>query len=369
MSEAKQRFDRLVGYLEQDPANAALLRDTAQAAMDADELDRAKALFSELRDLGAITDADSNLWAITAMRSGEPEQAARTFAGLLEQQPDNTALKFNLAWALALAKDATRARAALDAETVEALPQAAQLEVQLMHDAGEFDEAAERARVLLERHPNYPPLLAAVSVLALDIEDEALARTCAEKAGGHPDAITTLATLTLCDREPEKARTMFEQSLAINPHSPRAWVGLGLTDMIEGRNENAGRNIDKGAEMFGTHLGSWIAAGWAYLLAGDRAKARERFEHSVEIDDTFSEGQGSLAVIELLDGELEAAERRVDVALRLDRQCFSAAFAKVLMSAAAGDTKQAQRMMELALKQPIAADGRTIADAIARMAR
>ncbi len=368
-SKAKQRLDRLLGYIEHDPDNAMLLRDAAQAALDADELSQAKALFGHLRDLGTITDADSNLWAIAAMRSGDPEHAAETFAGLLEQQPDNTALKFNLAWARALAKDMDGARAVLDAETVDALPQAAQLELQLMHEAGEFDEAAERAKTLLERHPDYPPLLAAVSVLAMDIEDEALARECAEKAGNHPDAITTLATLTLGDQEPEKARAMFEQSLAINAHSPRAWVGLGLTDMIEGRNAEAGRHIDKGAEMFGTHLGSWIAAGWAYLLAGDRATARERFERSVEIDDTFAEGQGSLAVMEFLDGETQAAERRVEVALRLDRQCFSAAFAKVLMSAAAGDTQQAQRIVEIALKQPIAADGRTIADAIARMAR
>jgi tetratricopeptide (TPR) repeat protein len=368
-SEAKERLDRLVGFLEHDPDNAILLRDAAQTSLDADEFDQAKALFTRLRDLGALTDGDSNLWAIAAMRSGEPVQAAETFAGLLERQPEDTALKFNLAWARALAQDAEGARAALDAETVDALPQAAQLELQLMHAAGEFDEAAERAKQLLERHPDYPPLLAAVSVLAMDIEDEALARECAEKADGHPDAITTLATLQLGGDEPEKARAMFEQSLAINAQSPRAWVGLGLADMIEGKNEEAGRNIDKGAEMFGTHLGSWIAAGWAYLLAGDRAKARERFERSIEIDDTFSEGQGSLAVMDLLDGETEAAERRVEIALRLDRQSFSAAFAKVLITSAAGDTETAQRIMEIALKQPIMSDGRTIADMIARMAR
>jgi hypothetical protein len=44
-------------------------------------------------------------------------------------------------------------------------------------------------------------------------------------------------------------------------------------------------------------------------------------------------------------------------------------FAKVLMNAAKGDENSAQRMMERMLTQPIGGDGRTIADAIARMAR
>jgi tetratricopeptide (TPR) repeat protein len=364
-----ERLERLLGFLEQDPANAALLRDAARTALDANQLERAKDLFGRLRDLGELTDADSNSWAIAAMRSGEPEKAAETFASLLEQQPDNPALKFNLAWSRALAGNPAAARAVLDDETVETLPQAAQLEVQLMHEAGEFDAAAERARGHLERFPDYGPLLAAVSVLALDVEDEALARACAEKAGGHPDALTTLGTLTLGDSRPLEARAMFERSLAISQGSPRAWVGLGLTDMLQGKNREAGEHIDRGAEMFGTHLGSWIAAGWAYLLAGDRETARQRFERAVEIDGNFAEAQGSLAVIELLGGETAAAERRVEVALRLDRNCFSAAFANVLMNAAKGDEATAQRIMDMVLRQPIGADGRTIADAIARMAR
>ena len=303
------------------------------------------------------------------VRSGEPEAAAETFAGLLQHNPGDPAVRFNLAWALALAKDTAGAREVLDEATVEALPQAAALEVRLMHAAGEFEQAAERAKAHLARHGDYPPLCAALSVLALDLEDEALARRCAEQAAGHPDALTTLAMLALGEHEEDRARGMFESALALDPQSPRAWIGLGLAELERGESALAAGHLDRGAELFGNHLGSWIAVGWAWLLAGDRAKARERFERAGALDGNFAEAQGSLAVVELLEGDREAAERRVEVASRLDRQSFSAAFARILLSAASGDTATAQRIADMALRQPIGPDGRTIADAIARMAR
>lgn len=369
MTPEDELLERLLGFLEYDPGNARLLREAAQAALTAGALDRANELFARLKQTGELAAADSNDWAIAAMRGGNSHFAAATFAGLLEAEPENLALKFNLAWARALAKDEAGALDLLDDALAEALPQAAQLQVHLLHAAGKFEHAIDRARVHLVRHGDYPPLLAAASVLALDVEDEVLARECAEKAGGHPDALTTLGTLALGDADPARARAMFEQSLAINEQSPRAWVGLGLTHLVEGHGQEAGEKIDKGAEMFSDHLGSWLAAGWAYLVAGDLPKARARFEHAVELDGTFAEAQGSLAVMELLTGEKDAGERRLEIALRLDRSSFSAAFGKMVLAASANDKAKAQRIAELALKGTVGQSGRSVVDMMARMAR
>jgi len=365
----QERLDRLLSYLEHDPANPALLRDVAAAALDAGRPGQAADAFARLKAQGDLTDADSNMWAIAAMRAGEPRKAAETFAGLLAAQPGDLSLRFNLAWARAMAGDSAGASGLIDDALVEALPQAALLDIQLMHGAGEFEQAADRARGHLSRHGDYPPLLAAVSVLALDIEDEELARKCATAAGGHPDALATLGTLTLGDREPEQARALFEQALALDAHSPRAWIGLGLADLLQGDGASAGQNIDRGAEIFGDHLGSWIAAGWAHLIGGDLELAHARFEHAVELDGNFAEAQGSLAVTELMRGNRDAAERRVEIAFRLDRSSFSAAFAKALLSAGEGDEAAARRILELAMKQSVGVDGATLGEMIARMAR
>ncbi len=367
--ELHNRMERLLAFLEEDPENPSLLRDAAEVALDAGEPQQAKGLFSRLRDAGKLTEADSNLWAIAAMRSGEPQMAARTFESLLDQQPGNHALAFNLAWSRMLAGDFVGAREALSREAVEALPQAAQLEVKLLHRSGEFDTAAERAKEHLARHGDYPPLLAAVSTLAMDLEDISLARDCAERGGEHPEALTTLATLALDEQDPGRAQAMFEKSLAADQNSPRAWVGLGLAELARGNSAQAAEHIERGAALFDSHLGSWIAAGWAWLIAGETDKARDRFEHAIEIDENFAEAQGSMAVVEALEGQIEAAQHRAEIAARLDRQSFAAAFARILISSAGGDDETAQRIAAIALSRPIDSHGRTIADAIARMVR
>ena len=365
----REKLERLLGFLEQDPDNSALLRDAAQAAMVANEPAQVASLLARLGEAGAAEDGDRNLAAIAMMRSGRLREAAEEFERLLAASPEDQALKFNLAWARAMAKDFAGARELLDDVLTQHLPQAALLDVQLRHDAGEFEEAAVKARAYLTCHADYPPLLAAVSVLALDVEDEELARQCAEKAGGHPDALTTLGTLTLGEMEHANARAMFEQALAINDRSPRAWVGLGLAHMAAGEGVRAGEVLDKGAELFEDHLGTWLAAGWAYLVANDPESARERFEHALQLDPNFAESHGSLAVMDMLVGDRESAERRVEIALRLDRACFSAAFAKVLMESAEGNAQKAQRIIDIALNQPLDGKGRTIGAALARLGR
>lgn len=367
--DRRERLERLAGYLAQDPHNPALLRDAAQAALAANAPQRAAEWLTVLEAGGQADVADRNLLGIAWMRGGQPDRAVPIFADLLSAASGDPALRFNLAWARALAKDFAGARALLDEDLTAALPQAALLEVQLMHDAGEFEAAAEKARGHVARHPDYPPLLAAVSVLALDVEDEDLARHCATRAGAHPDALTTLGTLTLGDMDHAAARPLFERALAADDCSPRAWIGLGLARLAAGDGAGAAPLLDKGAGLFGDHLGSWIATGWAYLLAGDRDQARERFEQARRIDPNFAESHGSLAVMDALAGDRASAERRVEIAQRLDRESFSAAFARMLLASAAGDGATAERILALALQQPLDEKGRTIADAIARMAR
>jgi Tfp pilus assembly protein PilF len=87
----------------------------------------------------------------------------------------------------------------------------------------------------------------------------------------------------------------------------------------------------------------------------------------LELDPTFAESHGSLAVIDVLEGRVEEARQRSEVALRLDRNCYSAALARVLLASAAGDKAQAARIYELAVNTPVDESGRTIASALSRM--
>lgn len=366
-TDMQDRLDSLLGYLEQDPENANLLRDAAEAALAAQQPDQAIELLTRLEGLGYLDASAQNLFGLAAMLQGRFDQAATRFAPLLEDYPEETGLRFNLAWSLAMSGAHDHALDALDEATIAALPQAAMLDVQLRHDRGEFQGAAERARFYLEQHPDDPGLAAAVSVLAMDVEDKALALQTARLGGDHPDALTTLGTLALGEQNTDEAQHLFRQALDRNPESPRALIGRGLVHLLQEDTASAAQDLDRGAEIFESHLGSWLAAGWAYLIAGDIETAKARFQHSMDLDDTFAENHGGLAVIAALEGDIETSETLCKTALRLDRECFSAAFAQVLLKTGQGDTDSAKKIFERAITTPLGPDGETVAMALARM--
>ena len=364
---AKENLANFLNWLEQDSENTALLTDAVAAAVDADELDKADELLSTYSEKNELTPELLNLAGLTALRKQDFDQASRFFESLLDDGHDDPTIRFNLAWSRAVTNHRGPALGLLDDEMVGQLPQAAALKVHLLHADGQFEEAFDEAKELAEIHPDDPGLMAAISVLAMDVEDPDLAKKCAEKAGAHPDALTTLGTLKLGEHDLEAARQKFSQALSLNQRNPRAWIGQGLVHLSVGNKKEALADLDKGAEFFDSHIGSWIAAGWAYLLNDDREMARERFMKALSLDPAFAESQGSLAVLDVLDDDMKNAEKRCETALRLDRKCFSAALAKSLILQAQGDNEKAQRIITLTLNTPIDHSDRTLADNLVQM--
>ncbi|WP_034158864.1 tetratricopeptide repeat protein [Sphingomonas sp. ERG5] len=361
------RLAILLPLLESDPGNLALLADAAEAALDLREAGIAGDLLDRYAAISPLPSREANLAGLAALQMRQFDRAAEIFATLFAGGAKDNALRFNLAWAQANLKNFEQALEVLDDDSARELPQAAMLRVQLLHQLADFDGAGDAARDYILRHPDHRGLMAAVSVLALDIDDEALAEACAARAGEHPDALTTMGTLALGHERATEAVDLFDQALAANPDLPRAWVGLGLAKMLTGETASAAADIDRGANLFGDHLGSWIAAGWAHFVAGDTATSRARFDAAMALDPNFAETHGSLAVLDLLGGDIAEATRRSDIALRLDRKCYSAALAKSLIAASGGDHATAQRIFDHAARTPIGDSGRTIGQALAKM--
>ena len=359
------RLKRLLSYLSEDPGNASLRADAAEQALNSGEPQIARELLEpNAAELGA---RELNLLGVAQMQLREFAEAAGTFEELLQRGTDDPAVNFNLAWSLAMGKAFDRAVELLSPDVTSARPQAAMLHVQLLHERGEFDSAAEIARTYIEKHPAHEGLAAAVSVLALDVEDVELARRSAETAGNHPDALATLGTLALGQQQVDEAVELFDRALERNDRSPRAWIGRGLAHLLTDEPARATGDIDRGAELFGDHIGSWIAAGWAHLIAGEAGEARSRFERALAIDENFAESHGSLAVVDALEGDDDSARRRISIGQRLDRQCFSAAFAQTLLTARRGDPEAARAVFEKILQTPVNERGDTAAQALARM--
>lgn len=367
MSDQPQdRFRRLLGYLDADPDNPALLADTIRAGLDAGEQDRAEKLAAHLRLVTPGGFEGEYLSGIAAMHRADFASAATRFDKLLETD-DQPSVRFNLAWSRAMLGEKRVALALLDTPTVEAIAPAAMLRVQLLHEAEDFDAAFEDGKAALARFPHDPGLLASMATLALDMEDIDLARDCAMRAGDHPEALAAIGVLDLQSGAVAEARAAFDRALSLREHNPRAWIGRGLAALVEHDPAPAARDLDRGAQQFGDHIGSWIAAGWAWYLAGDMTAAAQRFERALAIDPAFAESHGSLAVIDIARGDRDAARHKAATALRLDRGSFSAALALAML--ASDDPARAATIVEQAMTTPIDGNGPTLATYLAGMAR
>jgi tetratricopeptide (TPR) repeat protein len=359
------RYSRLLGFLEQDPDNLRLIADAASAAMEEGDPGAALALLDRHASLAPLPPPLLNLKGIAALADRRFEDAVATLTSLREAGEDAPAIRFNLAWALTMTGDHEAALALLDDEAVAAGPRGASLKVGLLHQLGRPEEALESGIALAQIHPADQSLMGALALAAMDSDRADLARLYAERSGTNHDGQTTLGLLLLDEERTGESAAIFDRVLAGDAGNGRALLGKGLALLNQGDPAAAAAWIDRAAERFGDHLGSWVAAGWTHYVQGDLAASRARFETALALDDAFGETHGALAVLDLAQGDVEAARRRTEVALRLDPRCFGGALAKSQLLERDGKAKAARKVREAALSFPAGVGGRTIAATIA----
>ncbi|WP_022692959.1 tetratricopeptide repeat protein [Ponticaulis koreensis] len=366
-AEHLKTANMLLGFLSQDPENVNLKLDAGNALIDAGKYDDAFDLLSTIKPDNDLFLSACNLKGEAALRALNYEAALEAFETIVNAGAADVGVNFNVSWTLTNLKRYDIARDTLSNEAVESIPQAAMLKVQLEHQLGDFNAAEMTARDAVARFPEHVGLMAAVSVLALDVEDKDLAAHTAKVASNHPDGKTTIATLALDQGNVDTAFALFDEVVSDFPQKPRSWIGRGLSQLMRGNYDAGAKDLDQGAELFQTHLGTWIASGWAYFVQGEYDTARERFQTAMNIDPNFSECHGSLAVIDLLNGDNEIASRRIKTALRLDNACFSAALAQSILIGAQGKAELSRKIVEKAMSTPVNESGQTLTDMLIRM--
>ena len=361
---ASPKLERLMHFLERDPENLSLLADAAGAAFDAREFALAAELLERHGALKPLPPTLVNLKGLVAIAQQRFSDAIAVFEDLRAQGQNDPVLRFNLAWSKAMLGEYQQTLDLLDDDTLAASPRAAALKIQMMHHLELYDDALVEGERLAQKFPNNPALMGTMATLAMDADRVDLAKSYAERAGDDAEGRAALGMLTLEEHDVAGSLAMFEQAIAAQPKNPRAWLGKGLALMMSGDPAAGASALDKGAEIFQDHLGSWIAAGWAHYVNGDIAKAREDFERSIAIDPNFSESHGGLAVVQLKEGKLDEARRSADIALRLDKNCFGGALAKSLLLEQAGHRQAAEKIRDVALNTPVGPHGQTIAQAL-----
>jgi tetratricopeptide (TPR) repeat protein len=364
ITDATIHLNRLMRYLAQDPENTQLLLDCTSAAMDAGNFDVAAELIARVESAGSPSPETHNLKAVLAMMRQDFGAAQSGFTELMAAGTDNPAIRFNLAWSKAMLEDYAGAEILLDDEVVAAVPRAAGLKIQMLHHLQRMDDALACGEQFVTLYPQDQALFGSLSVLALDADRADLAEHYARSATHTPEGLSTLGSLLLGSGKVQESKDYFASALKLNPNSGRSWLGTGLAGLSQGNMAQAAVDLDRAASLLKTHLGSWIAAGWAHFINKDLKIARTRFETAMALDARFSESHGGLAVLDISEGHIESAKKRTERALRLDPACFAGALAKSMLLAAAGNMDASAAIRDKALTTPISEDGLTIAQAM-----
>lgn len=344
------RLARLAAYLEQDPANLALLAEACDEAL----------------------------------ACGRHEQAAEYIARGERLAPGAAEWRFRLAQLSIATRDLARARSLL-----EELHAGARADAALVHDLayvrflqGDAAAACELVQPLLDDLPGQPPpppevaarlqalwlrachaqaaldaawawaneahaagrlapeAAGVASLVALDLDELASARSLADFAlksdPRQPEALVTRGSLALAMRSPDEARGFLQQALARKPQDGRTLSAFGLACLLA-RDFPAARDaLERAVQAMPSHAQSWVALGWTRLLLGDTAGALPALRSAVQLDPADAQAHGALALAHAVTGDAEAAEREAALGEAIDASDALCKLARTLAHAPPG---------------------------------
>lgn len=355
----------LLEFLEQDPTNTTLLAGAAAQAFEAGEFDLTSELIGRHGELKPLPLGLQNLQGLVAIKKKKYDDAIDVLSELRGTEAESPALRFNLAWAHAMKGEWPQALELLDDDSLATSPHAPALKIQMLHHLTRLEDALACGQALSKRFPDNQALMGTLASVAIDAEKPDLALQYAKRAGDNAEGPAAHGILSLGEQDISGSLAAFETALRKDPANPRALVGKGLSLLVSGDMDEGAVALDRGAERFRTHIGSWVAAGWAHFIMQDYPTARLRFEKALALDPNFSETHGGLAVLNIVDGKWDQAARECEIALRLDKNCFGAALAKSLLLQHRGHPQIARKVLDVAMSTPVGPKGQTLAQMLA----
>ena len=369
------RLARFLNFLEQDPHNFALLIDVAALHLALDQVPEAQAMAQKAVGLASDQPQGHALLGLIAARSSDYEAAADALSHAIALGDTAPAVLYHHAYALATLGRFTEAQssAAIAATYPNEYPLAPALYIRVLHYLGEIDTAIAFAEALQARGISVPRVAGMLSTLYVDAEDFNKARTASAAAlaadDNDMDAHTTAGLLALGDLNAKHAQAEFDRVLATQAEHGRALLGRGLGLLLAGNVAGATAALEKATQVINmrSHLGSWQALAWCYILQKDVDNAESVLQHTLELDRTFAETHGGLAVVALMRGDIDSATQSIKRASGLDSDNYAGKFAQSLLEKMSGNPADAQHLMNQILTQATLPDGRTAQTAIAEM--
>jgi tetratricopeptide (TPR) repeat protein len=216
-----------------------------------------------------------------------------------------------------------------------------------LHHDGQVERAMHWA-VTTERHQLLDPYAAGIaSLIALDASDLDAAQRWSAKASngsatGTPavEALTTMASLALGQRDEQRARSLIDVALRLQPTDGRLWSLQGFTDMLGGNPSAAMASFRRALEAMPAHIATWHGQGWAQVMVGDLRGAKASFEAALELDRELAESHAGLAVALAIQGQSDDARQHAKLALEREPENLAGSYARSLLSGKRQDTEE-----------------------------
>lgn len=367
------RLQRLQTFLDSDPENPNLSADLADLALECGEIELARATIQRMLDRHPDDPYFVLRMSSVAIASGNFDEALLLTGTLLADGHDDTAVRFNQAYALfslrrfAEAKDVLQPLYLAQAP----FPLVIRMLIRAHHYLGEVAEAIALATPYLDGHPEDSDVAGMLSLLYFDNSDLAAAHEWSQRAlAGAPqnlDALLVAGGAALGAEDAEAAKSLLHQAVSVQPRNGRVWANLGLAALLDLDLDAAEEKLLLAVKYMPEHIGTWHVLGWIQLLKKNIDGAEVSFQAALALDDNFGETHGGLAAVAAARGDWVKAERYSKTARRLDPESMSANYAQILQMQSMGRADQAQSLIEEALRQGQAPAGGNLLEMLGRV--
>ncbi|MDP9933596.1 tetratricopeptide repeat protein [Variovorax paradoxus] len=369
LAAARQRLDRLDGFLRQDPSNNALLIDAFETALSCGEWARARLRLEQ----GQALDNEPLAWRLREGDFWLAQQRYEEALGVLEtlsktpNPPPGFAevLLHNLAF-IDLKRGRYQDCIARLAPLVEAAPVSSdsadlqptvatralqQLWLRALHHDAQLTRAMTWAKDAEARRELDTGAAGVASLIAIDASDLASAHrwSAASLGDSAPDeapaeALVAQASLALASRDAVRAAALADAALRRHPDDGRAWSTRGFAALLAGDLAGATAAFERALSNMAAHIGTWHGLAWTQIQQGNLPAARTSFEAALALDRNFAESHGGLAVVLAMQQLRQEAEEHAAMALRLDKNNVSGRYANALLSGEVKDANDLQRL-------------------------
>lgn len=370
------RLQRLLGFLQTDPANARLLADALGLAMQLQRSDVVDSLAAHVATHGITASpvhAQLCLHHLLHQRFTEALQAGRA---ALADGPVTGAWIYNTAWAAFMCGEYAESLHLLQQAFPDPADSPAEANILMarnLHHLEQRDDAIARLSASLEVDADNAEALGLRALIADDNGDYDLAIADARKAlalvPDQPDALLALGDALKAGEDYSGAALAYRQLCERDPRSGRAWSGLAQVQMSELELDAAEQSATLAVEHMTDHIGTWHVLAWIHILKGNPAAARRALESSLAIDRSFADTHGGLAVVDVMEGRRDDAERKIRIAEKLDRNAMAVQYARLLLLQQDNDSEGARALVASVLARQAPASDQTGLELVQRRIR